>query len=131
MTTAGIGPNIASPEAHVLRGPRVVAHPQAGVGQAVAQVARHDGPRVVGVDGQERVAAGGHRDLLEQAREVRRRPVSPITDSPNGSDSTTAVTNPASPVVRIRIGRAGAAPRRRDRRPATARGGWSRPRRAG
>ena len=33
------------------------------------------------------------------------RAVSSITDNPNGRHNTTAVRNPARPVVRIRIGR--------------------------
>ena len=51
----------------------VVAHPGAGVGQALADVRWHERPRVVGVDRQVGVAAGGDRDLFEQAgRQVRR-----------------------------------------------------------
>ena len=54
-----------------------IAHPDAGVGQAHPGVAGHDGPGVVGVDGQVRVAPAGHDDLVDEAgrheRERRRR----------------------------------------------------------
>ena len=63
-------------------------------------------PRVVGVDGEVRVAAGGLEDLLDEAGATNGAVgVSSMTDRPNGRHRTTAVTSPARPVVRIRIGR--------------------------
>ena len=124
-----------------------VADPRPGLREAVA-VELDERPRVVGVDGDVRVAGRGREDLLEQPGAAA--PFGPIsmTDSPNGSERTTAVTRPARPVVRIRIGwpvrRSQPAAGRGSRRPAAgrrprssrgpsarARAGSSRPRRSG
>ena len=53
--------------------PRTVADPQSGVGEAVARVTCHEGPRVEGVNGQVGIAGGRCEDLGEQAGlQVRR-----------------------------------------------------------
>ncbi len=57
--------------AAVLGGAGVVAHPRAGVGEALAEVRRDERPRVVGVDGQVRVAAGGDRRPAASRPDVR------------------------------------------------------------
>ena len=68
IATAGIAPKAAAPDPQSRRGARVVADPEAGVREAVAGVARDERPRIEGVDGQVRIAAGGDRDLLEETR---------------------------------------------------------------
>ena len=50
-----------------------VAHPKAGTGQAVAEVARDEGPGVVRIDGQVRVPAAGDDDLVHQPGTDERR----------------------------------------------------------
>src|SRR3954453_4726146 len=65
-------PEHCDPGPAVSRGAGVVADPQPGRRQALTEVARDEGPRVVCVDGQVRVAAGRDRDLLEQPRRDER-----------------------------------------------------------
>ena len=82
-----------------------VADPAAVASAMPSPSSRAERPRVVGVDADVRVAAGGLEDLLDEpgVEERRRRPSS-MTDSPNGAAQDDAVRNPARPVVRIRIG---------------------------
>ena len=69
-------------------------------------VDRGQRPRVVGVDAGVRIAAGRLEDLSMRP-DLAGAPAVPssMTERPNGTHRTTAVRNPASPVVRIRIGR--------------------------
>ena len=82
-----------------------VAGPAAVLRHAGA-TGRREGPRVVGVDAGVRVAAGGLEDLLDQAR-MQELAVGPRLEDrqPERKHRTTAVSRPAMPVVRIRIGR--------------------------
>ncbi len=103
--TAGIGPNWATPEPHVVDGHRGgVADPQAGRWRGSSPDRRARAPRVVGVDGQVRIAAAGEHDLVDQAGREEREPRGQLeTRHPERQHSTTtAVRNPARPVVRMR-----------------------------
>ena len=87
-----------------------------------AAVAGDERPRVVGVDGDVRVASPRLARPARGARSARTAPAgsSSTTDRLNGAARMTAVINPARPVVRIRIGRpvSRSQARNRPRRPA-------------
>ena len=88
--------------------PAIVADPRAVRRRgSLPMSAGDERPRVVGVDRQVRVAAGG--DL----RDAGRAGLGLDDDRPNGQHRTTAVTRPTRPVVRIRIGTAVTAPGQR------------------
>ena len=128
----GSPPNDATPSIGSLSfgdRPGGVADPERRVREADARSAGDERPRVEGIDGEVRVAAGGAAICVEQAgRDERRLGLSSMTDSPNGRHSSDRRQKPARPVVRIRIGARSGAPRRGSGRAGRRRGG-RRPRR--
>ena len=152
-TTAGIGAEQGDARAAAVDvGLDRVAHPHAGVGQALPVSPGTMRPGVVGVDGQVRVAAAGDDDLVDEAgrheREGRRRARGPTartagtgrprSGSRPGRSSRSATSGRSAPPRRARGRRARRRRRRPPRRrvagsvrPATGPAGWSRPRRAG
>ena len=96
-------PKAATPDPHLAASHGPSQTHSAGVGEAVARVAGHERPQVVGVHGDVRVAAGGLEDLLEQPRgDVWRGRRERQDREPERQAHQVTVTTAAIPVVTIR-----------------------------